>query len=161
MNNAIAIAAAAALPATFEARVVRCLQPGEDMKVVHARPPNFDVIDLRGLLFAYGDTIYMPDGEPIPPELMEHEKVHGHQQREIGGPEVWWARYYIDPAFRLAQEQPAHVAELIKYRELHPQRQDWRKYLRLLATRLSDRLYGNITTQKQAEAYLKAAIKEK
>src|SRR5581483_9466496 len=93
--------------------------------VVNAEPPRIDEIDaafkVRGkpVLFAFGEMIYNPAGVEVPPELLAHEEVHGERQRALGSVDVWWDRYLADPAFRLAEELPAHVAEFEKLCSLY------------------------------------------
>jgi hypothetical protein len=65
----------------------------------------------QGVIFTYGDTIYNPAGNKLPPELIAHEMVHIEQQHGIN-PEVWWAMYLSDPKFRLGMEIPAHKVEM-------------------------------------------------
>ncbi len=80
------------------------------MRIIHDHPPNFDQIirefpraSGRGVLFAYDDAIYVPDGAHVPPELIAHEEAHMRQQRIAGGPEVWWDQYIKSKSFRLKQ----------------------------------------------------------
>ena len=57
------------------------------MKIITSRPPNFiDVVTVfpraaeRGVIFAFGDTIYNPSNIVITAALMAHESVHGSRQ---------------------------------------------------------------------------------
>lgn len=119
------------------------------MKVLHLFPPNYKKIveqfDVRGrqIIFAYGDAIYNPSRIPITPQLERHEQVH--LTRQGGDPEAWWDKYIAEPAFRLAEEIPAHVAEyqasVAHYRAIA---------LDDIATRLSSPLYGSLLTFGQA-----------
>ncbi len=50
------------------------------MRIVHDYPPNFDAIDaafsvrrIKGVIFTYGDVIYVPGGEEITLALRAHE----------------------------------------------------------------------------------------
>ena len=93
------------------------------MNLKAERPPNFDQIVAAfpdavnpGVIFAYGDTIYNPSGQVIPPALMAHESVHCKRQLEtvgrvLTGPEAWWSAYTNDVDFRYGEELLAHVAE--------------------------------------------------
>lgn len=101
------------------------------MKIVVAPPPIIDEIvavfsNARnpGVLFAFGDTIYNPDGLFIPPALIAHEEAHGARQRNytsfgcrcIGctkSVECWWNYYLKDPEFRYREEVIAHAAEFL------------------------------------------------
>lgn len=134
------------------------------MKIVHAAPPMYDEIDaafqvrgIKGVCFAWGPTLYVPDGHHIPPELMAHEAVHyerqGSDTRVIEG---WWRRYLVDPEFRLAEEVPAHRAE---YDYLATQHKDRNKRVLLLhrvASRLSGPLYGGLITPSEARRRIAA-----
>lgn len=84
------------------------------------RPPNFEQIlkafpnaDKPGVIFAYGDFIYNPSGVTIPEPLLAHESMHQKRQQGPGkmSPEIWWALYIEDNAFRYREELEAHVAE--------------------------------------------------
>jgi hypothetical protein len=127
------------------------------VRVLHLFPPNYRKIveqfDVRGksVIFAYGSAIYNPSRVPIPPELERHEQVH--LTRQGGDPEAWWDKYIADPAFRLAEEIPAHAAEyqatLAHYRT---------QALDDIATKLASPLYGSLITFADArEAILREA----
>jgi hypothetical protein len=84
------------------------------IKIVKGLPPNFKEIKSffklpaknDNIAFAYGETIYSTG--IIPEDLIRHEAVHIEQQKKVGGPEIWWRRYFDDPKFRLEQEIPAY-----------------------------------------------------
>lgn len=131
------------------------------MKVVVAPPPMFDEIDAvfhvkgKPVIFAWGDTIYAPQGGPVSEALQAHEAVHGaRQSNDIEG---WWRRYMTDPAFRLAEEIPAHRAE---YRwhaaqpNAHQAVKGFRSRLAFheadIARRLSGPLYGAMISNARA-----------
>ena len=88
------------------------------MKVIIARPPNYaEIADkfplCAGVIFAYGDKIYDPDGEGVSAALVAHETVHGNRQIKMGV-EKWWRSYLDDVGFRLDEELPAHRAEYFR-----------------------------------------------
>lgn len=138
------------------------------MKVIKAFPPNYqainDAFDVRGkgVIFCYGDRIYNPSGVAVGPDLVTHEQVHSErQQAHAGGVEDWWRHYIADPAFRLAEEIPAHQAEFrywlrqpgadrpvkgfrsaAEFRRLH------------IAQRLAGPLYGRLLTVSDAKSLL-------
>lgn len=93
------------------------------MTILAAHPPNIEEIR-RTLpinsqtLFAWGDTLYNPNGQEIPPDIMVHEEVHQRQQGDT--PQLWWMRYLYDPAFRLEQEVEAYGAQYAWVREHMP-----------------------------------------
>lgn len=141
------------------------------MKVVKAFPPNYQAINAafgvrgRGVIFCYGDRIYNPSGVVVGPELVIHEKVHSERQQACaGGVETWWRDYIADPAFRLAEEIPAHQAEfaywLARADADRPVRgfRSAAEYHRLaIAQRLSGPLYGRLLTLSAATALLQGS----
>lgn len=130
------------------------------MIIRHERPPLWDLIDEtfdvagKGVIFAWGDTIFNPWHVPIGPELLAHEAVHGARQGD--DIEGWWRRYCADPAFRLAEEIPAHVAEYRKHIDLAPNRAARRSALSFVASRLADPLYGGLISVGRAKQVIAA-----
>lgn len=124
------------------------------MKIVGYHPPNFAAIAAvfpcartqRGVLFAYGDTVYNPDNVMVDQYLQAHEQVHLDQQ--AGLPAEWWKLYLECIPFRLNQEVEAHRAEWKAFREDPARnRNERRVYLRTISERLSSPLYRfGITT---------------
>ncbi len=131
------------------------------MKIIVARPPNFEAILAvfpgaaePGVMFAYGDTIFSPSSAYIPPQLIAHEEVHEEQQR-AEGPEVWWAEYLVSPEFRYHMELRAHIVEyhdFIKHTRSRPRQ---REYLAAVAKRLSSPLYGSVVSFAEAMEKIK------
>jgi len=117
-------------------------------EIVHAFPfarsPN--------VVFSWGDIIYSRITD-LHPAILAHEAIHGERQVDVLG---WWAQYIVDPAFRLAEETPAHVAEYA-YHKAHGNRHERRAYLDLIAKRLASPLYGSMTTRSHAETLLRKA----
>lgn len=136
------------------------------MNIVIARPPNYDQIAavfpierFPGAFFCYGDTIYNPSGSVIPPALLAHESVHSQRQTSLriaGNPERWWEFYLADPAFRLAEELPAHRAEWQHFCGQGYGRGERRRYLSQIAQRLSSPLYGSLVTKDKARSLIGA-----
>jgi hypothetical protein len=129
-------------------------------RVVVARPPMWAEIDAafgvsrkRGILFAWGDRIYNPDGVQIPAQLFAHEAVHGVRQEKYGV-ETWWRDYIGSRPFRFDEELPAHRAE---YRYLSEQgnRTHRRAALAGVAAKLAAPLYGNLVTLAEAKRALR------
>jgi hypothetical protein len=60
-----------------------------------------------GVMVAYGDTVHTTS-KGISPDLIVHEQTHFRQQAAIGGPEIWWEKYFTDKQFRLEQELEAY-----------------------------------------------------
>ena len=87
------------------------------MRIVAAHPPNFNELDAvfhigtKPVIFAWGQTIFNPNGGNVSAAILAHEAVHGHQQGDdIRG---WWRRYIDDPTFRLEHGIPAHRVEYL------------------------------------------------
>jgi hypothetical protein len=130
------------------------------VQIRRAYPPMIEMIDaafsVRGkpILYAWGHTIYNPLGVEVGPELVAHEHVHAMRQgTDIEG---WWRRYITEPAFRLEEEIPAHVAEFKELCVIHaPKWQGSRRGLRRMlaghvASKLSAPLYGGLISFEQA-----------
>lgn len=131
-------------------------------KIVVARPPNFEAILAvfphaadEGVMFAWDGTIFSPDGDYVPPQLIAHEEVHFEQQRVIGGPEAWWDSYLKNPSFRFRQEREAHIVEYQSFVHHTRNRRMLRAYLDQVAQRLSGPLYGHATSFTDAYETIK------
>lgn len=127
---------------------------GGVMQIVKDFPPLYDEmcssLNCRGksVIFAWGDRIYNPHGGPVHPALVAHEAVHGERQgSDIIG---WWRRYMAEPAFRLAEEVPAHQAEF-KALSGAGNRHMRRAALKVVADRLSGPLYGGLVSPAHAK----------
>lgn len=125
------------------------------MQIVKTWPPNIEdiqkVFNLGGFkpVFTYGDKLYNPYGLKIPPDLLEHEKVHQKRQNKMS-PERWWKMYLEDERFRLIEESEAYKAQA-EYVEKNYNRQGRRLIRKELPKHLSSRLYGNLITKQIAE----------
>lgn len=130
------------------------------MIVVHDRPPLWDIIDKtfhvagKPILFAWGDRIFNPEGVHVPKELHAHEEIHGARQLEacdLSDPvHQWWLKYIADPAFRLAEEIPAHRAEYLSFCKRHADRNLRSRALSSIAMKLAAPLYGSLVTVREA-----------
>ena len=125
------------------------------MKVVNAKPPNYDEIVAvfpnalkRGVIFTYGDTIYVPSGVGVSPQLQRHEEVHSAQQKTLGV-ENWWGGYLKYSGFRYEQELAAHIAEYEAWQGYG--RVQRRVALKQISGRLASKLYGSMVTKAQAK----------
>jgi len=134
------------------------------MRVIRDVPPMFDEIDAAfhvrdsRVIFAWGDKIYAPlqQGE-LPKALLLHEAVHGERQLAYpGGIEAWWRRYIAEPAFRLAEEIPAHKAELTHLLTKAKGPSMRAHVLSRTAARLAAPLYGSLVTIAEAKQLLAA-----
>lgn len=119
------------------------------MQIVVAQPPNIELIaktfpdrPATGVLYAWGEITYNPDGIKIPDYLAAHERAHGMRQVGLFGIEQWWEKYIEDPEFRYCEEVIGHRAEFavrlsgVKDRNLRA------RLLDLTARRLTAPLYA-------------------
>lgn len=118
----------------------------------------FHVKDRPNMIYAWGDRIYNPSGNPIPPSLIAHERVHLSQHGQPPFEEAirqWWMLYLADPGFRFSQELPAHRAEYQKYCADHKSREQRNWMLRQIASRLAGPIYGKLVTFSEAMRAIK------
>lgn len=123
-----------------------------------------DVPGKKGVLFAWGRTIYNPDKIIIPKDLAIHEAMHGVRQEAYVDPTtghkgvaVWWVRYLVDKDFRLVEEVMAHKAEATALLEKYGMsRVSRRKITAHVASRLANPLYQFGINRAQAEKLLEA-----
>lgn len=116
------------------------------MQIVNTPPPNYEEIRKhfpeadynKGVLFTYGDTCYC---KSITPDLVVHEETHVKQQGD--NPKEWWARYFVDVDFRLAQELEAYQNQWKWIENNIKDRNAKFKTLHNIASTLSGKLYGN------------------
>jgi hypothetical protein len=85
------------------------------MKIVLGYPPNYSEIRAhftapKNTYYAYGDTLYNPDGNEVPEDIVFHESVHSQQQGN--NPQQWWADYILNKEFRKSQEVEAFSKQL-------------------------------------------------
>lgn len=145
------------------------------MKIVHAFPPNFALIKAalpnanEHVTYCYGDTIYRPDGQELPPDIEFHESIHSEQQG--GEPDMWYAKYLTDPHFRLQQEIEAYGKQFAYAKQHIEMMADQaagegrrllagknnliRHALERMATALSGPEYGNLIEYAKAEATIR------
>lgn len=131
------------------------------MEIVTDYPPIWDEanarfnIGKRAVIFAWGNRIFNPNGCRIEAPLLAHETAHGQRQgSDIMG---WWRRYFDDPAFRLAEEIPAHQAEYLAALKNAPNRQRRRACEKAIAGRLAGPLYGGMISLPRARRLLREA----
>lgn len=126
------------------------------MKIKHKLPPNYDKIiehipaveGMKGVVFTYGDVLYVPNGQDIPSDLMKHEETHVVQQMDIGVDE-WWDKYLTNPNFRIRQEVEAYQAQYAYVIENY-NRAGRRAILQRIAKDLSRPMYGSLVTKEEA-----------
>lgn len=132
------------------------------MQVVQGRPPIYDralaafPIAGKGVIFAWGWTVYNPFAIVVSPQLLAHEGVHCHRQ-ESGGPEKWWDRYIEDAEFRLEEEIPAHIAEFKDICTRVKDRNSCAVALHRISARLSSPMYGNLIAHAAARKLIQDA----
>lgn len=146
------------------------LESDETVEIVNEKPPIYDnlcaalKIKPVNVFFTYGNKIYNPDNAEIPPEIIEHEKVHMKQQRaKYKGiqmtPELWWGKYLRDPEFRLDQEDKGYARQYDAVCSIQKDRNRRARYLWGLAMSLSGPLYGDIITHSEAMKKIKKLSK--
>lgn len=125
------------------------------MQVIHGRPPNweelvaaFQIPEAR-VVITYGDTVYMPGGGSMYPDLKAHESVHVRQQNAFGVKQ-WWDRYIVDQQFRFEQELEAYRAQYEFKKTEQRNREKVAKFLLAIAREMSSPMYGNMVTLGQA-----------
>lgn len=137
------------------------------MKIVYEYPPNYDVLkkvfnlgDHENVIFTYGDTLYVPQGEKtkLDKPLMKHEEKHSEQQLAIGA-SWWWDRFLSEPQFRLEQELEAYREQYKAMGGMTPQKRAG--YLTHIATDLSSDIYGNLMNFEQAVQVITEGIVHK
>lgn len=132
-----------------------------------SRPPNYArIVDAfpsiagKAVIFAFGNRIYNPCGIKLSPWLRAHEQVHS--DRQGAQVERWWEKYLVDPAFRLDEEIPAHIAEYLSFCAEFtdcPGRNSRRVMLHAIASRLASDIYGRLIKYDDARRLLKQASK--
>ena len=95
----------------------------------------------NGIVFAYGDKIFVPSGKELTHHLKVHEAIHCIRQKEIGV-EFWWSKYLTDLRFRYQEELVAHAAEYDSLTREATNRNQRRASLKFVAARLASPLYG-------------------
>lgn len=128
------------------------------LKIIVDFPPNIKDIKNRFTLtgrelFAWGDIIFNPSGSKVPKQLLAHEHVHSKQQGDKI--KAWWDRYLIDKEFRLSQELEAHQVEYYVFCKNEPNRNRRRIYLKIVAKKLSSRIYGKMITFGKAKELIR------
>lgn len=92
-------------------------------------------------MYTFGDTIYNPNGVPLPDPLVAHEMVHMMHQLSMS-PEAWWNKYIEDQEYRYQQELLAHKAEFSLACQYTKDRNVHAKLLMATAARLVAPLYA-------------------
>lgn len=127
------------------------------MQIIYGEyPPNykqiaetFDLSKTNGVVFTYGNKLYVPSGKTPDTQLLRHEETHTRQQTEMGI-EDWWERYLADPGFRFMQELEAYRNQYRAMASLPFERR--LGYLNHCAESLAGDMYGNLVTVAEAKA---------
>lgn len=135
---------------------------GASLKIVRAHPPNIDLIDAafhvkarRGIVFAYGDSIYNPTGNDLPKAIIAHEEVHCI--RQSNNPDLWWNFYIADVEWRLHEEILAHRAEWRAHcADPALSRNNRRWILKQVSAKLANPLYGRMINGDRARVVIQA-----
>lgn len=133
------------------------------MKIIKDFPPNiatikkfFDIKD-RGVVFAYGDTLYVPNGGEIEKHLLVHEETHECQMRGWD-PEEWWNKYLTSSVFRLSQEVEACRNQYKYIKSQYKDKDLLSKVLAEMAENLSGKVYGYMVGFQKAKRLIKGWI---
>lgn len=123
------------------------------MKIIQSYPPNFEKIrekfdPPRNTVFAYGDTIFAPDGVNLSEDLIVHESVHCKQQG--GDIDGWWKRYMEDEQFRLSQEVEAYREQYKFFKKHSKDRNSHARFIHRIAGDLCSGMYGSIISYSEA-----------
>jgi len=147
---------------------VQCERLPDHLKtsqIIQDYPPNIDEVaavypmakTMHGVIFSYGEAIYNPSGQDLPPEILAHEMVHCVRQlKHPEGVQGWWQQYLTNAEFCYNEELLAHKAEYASICERHPSRQTRRQALRHVAKKLSSALYGKVVTFEKAKKALQS-----
>lgn len=126
------------------------------MKILNELPPNyeevakvFDIRGRRGIVFTYGDTVYVPFKKgSIPDHLKVHERTHSKQQGN--DPAGWWNKYIRYPQFRLEQEIEAYRNQYLFFKARNHNIGEQRNFLSRIAADLSSGMYGTVIGFEEA-----------
>ncbi len=127
------------------------------MTVIFKYPPNYAEICKalpgvklnQGVVFTYGEDVYVPNGKPLVDHVSVHEAIHIVQQRQRGR-DSWWEWYLMDPKFRLREEVEAYRNQW-EFLKNNYSRSDRRKILKKLAHSLCGPIYGNAVNYDEAK----------
>lgn len=121
------------------------------MNISHEKPKNWQMLVERfgavwgKTVVTYGDTCHC--AKPLSEDLMVHEAVHVRQQKN---PDEWWARYMMDPVFRVEQEVEAYKEQMDYFRRVLKDRNQLFRIQDKLARDLCGPLYGRAISYDEA-----------
>lgn len=128
------------------------------MEILNQKPPNYEEIKRiinppTNAVFPYGDKIYNPSGQEIPPDIQFHESAHIKQQKAFSSPDIWWFKWLNDSDFRKEQEVEAFSAQLLFIKKFYPAKAV-KEALNEMAENLSNNYKLGIT-KSQAETLIR------
>lgn len=135
------------------------------ISIRNEKPPVWDeAVKAFGLkegqivYFTYGNTIYNPAGGTITEDLIAHEMCHIEQQQaDENVANIWWKRFFKDPAFRIEQEAEAYGAQFAHARQRIKDRNQLHRYLYEIAGHLSGPTYGGVIGRQDAMKLIRDA----
>ncbi len=131
------------------------------MKIITAYPPNWNDIKTidppKDAVFPYGEIIYNPSGEEIPPDIQFHEQIHIKQQKAFPSPDIWWTKWLLDKDFRKEQEEIAFTQQCLFVKKFMGSNA-YKDCLRECSEKLSNNYKLDITIH-QAETLIRLRIK--
>lgn len=116
----------------------------EDIKRV---VPGAKRIDASRVYITCGTKIYAETD--IPKEVLEHEKIHVHQQVAFGE-KLWWEKWLSDVNFRYEQELQGYRRQIEVLSASTANRAVLFDYKKKIALILSGDAYGHIVTFNKA-----------
>ncbi len=124
------------------------------IKIINKNPPNIDEIRRiinppSNAIFAWGDTIYQPNKEDIPADIIYHEQIHCQRQKKYLDPEIWWTKWLYSKEFRQEEEILAFAAQLEFIKKYYPNKAV-KEALDEMAENLSANYKLNITKSQAA-----------
>ncbi len=131
------------------------------MRIVKENSPNIEELKLffpidGNQYFPFGDKLYNPSGEEIPPDILHHEGIHSKQQGDNSM--WWWHEYIINRDFRLKQEVEAYAKQYLFVKKLYKNK-GVKEALEEFAENLSSPLYRLGITRSHAETLIRYKAK--
>ncbi len=150
----------------------KIVEKDDGVEIVFKKPPIYNdlcaAFNIRpvNVVYTYGDKIYNPDKLELPPEIIEHEKVHMKQQKawmvnedRKFTPALWWGKYLRDAKFRIDQEAKGYARQYDVICQDNHDRNQRARYLWGLASSLSGVLYNNEISHSEATKMIKKLSK--
>src|SRR3990167_3163232 len=129
-----------------------------ELKIIKGLPPNIELIRAAGFegnedaVYTYGEPVYSLTKKEIPPDILEHEKVHSRQQGS--NPDWYISQWLTDTDFRKDSEVEAYAVQLNFIRE-NMGAKAAKEALDELADNLASDMYKLGITKSQAETLIR------